>query len=170
MPRQLLARQEFPQASRDLAAAEQMAVLPQHKDMVTGLQQLAQHSSRFWGTVSTVIQSFQGAEELTVGSEGLIVLVVETGPNSIVVKKEGRNLRYRLTDMPPGLALAIAKTQLDASDPHACLLLGACLATTAERKQTYLDEARKYWNQATAAGVDTRLLLPTLSHTYALAQ
>ena len=99
-----------------------------------------------------------------------MVIVVETGPSSITIRNQGRNTRYSFTEMPPGLALAIAKQRLHGSDPDDLLLLGACLATTANQKPAYLDEARKYWMLAQMAGAEVDDLLLTLSDSYDLAQ
>jgi hypothetical protein len=48
-------------------------------------------------------------------------------------------------------------------------LLGACLATCEQPKPQYLEEARKYWLQAQAAGADVDDLLQTLTDSYQLA-
>jgi hypothetical protein len=113
--------------------------------------------------VASVVEGFRGAEEITAGAGSFVVLVVETGPDSITVRKEGRNFRYTFQTMPPGLALAIAREQLDGHNAEDLLQLGACLASTADRKRLYLEEARKYWLRARAAGADVDRLLLTLT-------
>ncbi len=168
--RQALAEHHFETAKKDLTQAESLAVLPEHKAMVQRLRRLAECGERFWKVVGNVVDAFRGTEELTVGSEGLIVIVVETGPSSITIRNQGRNTRYAFADMPPGLALAIAKQQLDGGDPEDLVLLGACLATAADPKPIYRDEARKYWMLAQTAGAEVDDLLLTLSDSYDLAQ
>ncbi len=165
-----LGQHNFDLAQLEIQKANTLAVLPEHQAMVARLKELANHSRSFWNTVATVVRGFQGAEELTVGSGTLVVLVVETGPNSITVRKEGRNLQYSFVNMPPGLALAIAKTRLADGTSENLLQLGACLATVADRKPAYLDEARRYWLEAQDAGADVEQLLLTLTDSYDLAQ
>ncbi len=162
-----LGTHNFDLASIELTNAAKLAVSPDHQAMVARLQRLADLEQSFWQTVTATVKRFQGAEELTIGSGGLVVLVVETGPDSITIRKAGRNQRYSITQMPPGLALAIAKTQLAPNAPDTLLQFGACLATLADTKPVYLQEARKYWQQAKAAGadnVDDLLLTLTDSH------
>lgn len=160
--RAALSQHDFELAGEQLAEAERLAVRPEDQAVVAGLRELRTYSRKFWQTVASVMKAFQGAEELAVGSGGLVVLVVETGPDFITVRKEGRNLRYSLLEMPPGLALAIAKTQLKGYSAQDLMQLGACLATTANRKRIYREEARKYWLRAHAAGADVDRLLLTL--------
>lgn len=167
--RAALAQREFPAAEKQLAAAQMAAVTPEHKDLVNRLQTLAQYTQQFWQVVAAALQSVRAAEELTFDSGQLVVLVVETGPDWITVRREGRNERYALNKMPPGLALALAKRQLDPERAEDLLLLGACLATCEQPKPLYLEEARKYWLQAQAAGADVDDLLQTLTDSYQLA-
>ena len=167
--RQALAEHRFETARKELAVAESLAVLPQHKALVQRTRRLAECGERFWNVVANVVTAFKGAEELTVGASKLMVIVVETGPGSITIRSQGRNTRYTFTAMPPGLALAIAKQQLDIEDPDALVLLGACLAMVADQKPEYLEEAHKYWTRAQMAGAEVDNLLLTLTDSYDLA-
>jgi hypothetical protein len=161
-----LGKHDFQSARRQLRDATAVAVRDDHKAIVAGLTELTAHADKFWMTVASQLQKFQGAEELTFGSGKLIVSVVESSANSITIHIAGKNVRYELTDMPPGLALAVAKLRLDVNNPDHLLQLGACLATVADRKPVYLDEARKYWEQAETLGADVSQLLLTLTDSY----
>lgn len=161
-----LGKHDFQQARQQVKAASALAASDDHKSMVAGVAELTDHANKFWMTVASQLQRFQGAEELTFGSGELIVSVVESSPNSITIHMAGKNMRYELAEMPPGLALAIAKLQLDLNNPDHLLQLGACLATVSDRKPVYLDEARKYWEQAEALGADVSQLLRTLTDSY----
>jgi hypothetical protein len=161
--REALGQHDFERAQRELASASEIAVLPKHQDLVRRWQRLASGSREFWRVVAEAVSRFQGAEELSFDSGALVVLVVETGPDWITIRREGRNERYTLADLPPGLALAIAKTQLDAGRADHLVLLGACLATAAAQKPAYAERARHYWLQAQAAGADVEDLILTLS-------
>jgi hypothetical protein len=165
-----LGKHEFEAAIGGLREAQELAVLPEHQALVARTRQLAEHAQGFWQTVAAVVAGFQGAEELKIGSGNLIVLVVEASPDSLTVRREGRNYSYSFREMPPGLALAIAKTRIRGDDPAGLLQLGACLATLTDRKPIYLDEARRYWLQAQAAGADVEQLLLTLTDSYDLTR
>ncbi len=166
--RQSLNGHDFGQARRELASAADLAAIPQHRAMVERLSRLNQYAERFWKVVAEVVAGFHGGEELTLGSGELTAIVVDTGPRSITIRNQGRNSRYLLVDLPPGLALALAKRQLDGSQPEDALLLGACLAMVAHQKPTYAAEARKYWSDAAAAGARIDDLPLTLTDSYEL--
>ncbi len=161
-----LAEHRFDLAKLELENAAKLAVSSDHKAIVARLQQLADLDRAFWQSVTSRVKRFQGAEELTIGSSGLIVLVVETSADSITVHKEGRNLRYTFAQIPPGLALAIARLQADVNSAEVLLQFGACLATVTPSKPAYIQEARKYWQQAQAAGAEVDELLLTLTDSY----
>jgi hypothetical protein len=64
--------------------------------------------------------------------------------------------------MPPGLALAIARTTLDLQSSEHLIIMGAGLATTREPKPLYTQEARGYWSRALAQGAEVADLLTLL--------
>lgn len=152
----------FTAAQEKLATAAELATRPADRKRVAGWEEVADYSQQFWRVVTAACASFRGAEELHFPENDLVVLVVESGPEEITVRKSGRNLRYSVKEIPPGLAIAIAKTQLDTNRPESLLQLGSFLAAQANRKPRYLEEARKYWERAAAAGGDVSALLTTL--------
>ncbi len=165
-----LAEHQFDQAALELEQAASLAVIPEHQELVRRLGRLAACGQQFWSVVAQVMRGFSGAEELTVGADELIVLVVETGPDWIIIRSQGKNTRYTLADMPVGLALAIARRRLDTGRVEDLILLGACLAAQADLNPTYVNEARRYWLQAQSAGADVDDLLQTLTDSYDLTE
>ncbi len=159
---------QFRRARKELAAAEAVAVSPEHQARVARTRRLADCNERFWDVVTDVVGSFNGAEELSIGSGELVVIVVETGPRSLTIHNQGKNTRYSFVDMPPGLALAVARLRLNETEADDLVLLGAGLATVADRQAKYLDEARKYWTRAASAGAQVQDLLLTLTDKYDL--
>lgn len=161
--RSALAQHAFEEARSRIQQADELVSRPSHQRLVTGFRELEKQGRAFWQTVASVVDQFEGLEEFPVGSSGnMIVLVVETGPQSITVRKAGQTLRYTFGEMPPGLALAIAKTQLDTRNAGDLLQLGAALAMAPERKRIYLEEAARYWRHARATGARVDHLLLTL--------
>jgi hypothetical protein len=159
---------EFRVARLQLGQAGTIARLPEHKELVARLDRLTGLSEQFWTTVRQAMGELRGAEELEIGDSGLIVIVVEAKPDAITIRRNGRNESYRLADMPPGLALAIADRTLDASSSDTPLMKGACLGAMKNPKQMHIDEAKRYWERARTQGAEVDDLLKTLTDSYGL--
>ncbi|MBM4090514.1 MAG: hypothetical protein FJ276_13990 [Planctomycetes bacterium] len=161
--RQAIGEHSFRLAADHLDQAESLAATQEHRERVDRLRILAGHAQRFWDAVSQTTRNFQGAEELQLGDGSAIVAVVDAGADWIIVRHSGVNDRFSFPDMPPGLALAIARLTLNASNPDHLILLGAGLAAHKDGKQVYRDEARRYWLQAQSRGADVSRLLALLN-------
>ena len=147
-----------------------MATLPEHQALVRRLKLLGGHARKFWQVVAQTVPKSRSTEELTFGSADVIVIIVETGPRSITVRSQGKNLKYTVQDMPPGLALAIARRALDGSEAEHSILFGACLATEQDRKPLYVEQAQSHWSDAEARGADVTDLMATLTDSYDLVR
>ena len=159
---------EFRIARLQLSKAGTIARLPEHKELVARLDRLTGLSEQFWTTLRQAMGELRGAEELPIGDSGLIVIVVEAKPDAITIRRNGRNETYPLSDLPPGLALAIADRTLDASSSDTPLIKGACLGAMKNPKQMHIDEAKRYWELARTQGADVDDLLKTLTDSYEL--
>jgi hypothetical protein len=167
--RQALRARDFTTAQQQLDAAAALADHSPHKPLVARLTRLGRHAREFWSVVASAVDRLEGLEELTFGDGALRVLVVESGDGWISVRHNGKNARYTIDEMPVELALAVAKTRLDTRKPEDLLLLGAGLATASDPKPRYVEHARRYWQQAQAAGGAADELLKTLDDSYQLA-
>lgn len=140
--------------------AEQLADVARARSLVDGARQ-------YWAAVARGVRGLRGADELEIGDNAFRVAVVETGPDWITIRHQGKNTRYSVDgSMPPGLALAIARTVLEREDPEHLIWMGAGLATTRERKSSYLLEARRYWTEAGDRGADVADLLLLLDESH----
>lgn len=162
-----LAERQFRVADRMLEQAVGLATNPVEQATVARLRQLGTSAEAFWQVVATAIPRLRAAQELTIGaSADRLVIVVEAGPDSLTIRDQGRNTRYELATMPPGLALAIARSAVDVNDSQSLVLFGACAATVKDRQPVHVDEARRYWEQAQSRGADVDDLLGSLRDTY----
>jgi len=98
----------------------------------------------------------QAGADFKVGSTR--VAVVEPGADEIVIRMQGRNVRYGIADMPAGLALAMAQAWFDET-PANKVLLGAFLLADPNGNN---EDARELWTKAQQQGVPMDDLLPLL--------
>jgi hypothetical protein len=164
--RSAIADHQFRVADRVLEKAATLATSAEHQAMVARLRHLGQRAEQFWNVVAAAARGLSAAEELKIGASDLIVVVVETARDSITIRNQGRNVKYSLTDMPPGLALAIARRAVNENDAQTLILFGACVATVKDLKPMHVDEARRYWEQAKERGADVNDLLAALTDKY----
>jgi hypothetical protein len=164
--RSALSQHEFVEVRRLLEQAGKLAKSDEHVAIVERLQRLADLAEQFWSGVATATRQLQATQEIRVGSGDLIVVVVEIGPDWLIVRNQGRNTRYLIGEMPPGLALAITRQSMNEDDPQTQLLFGAGLATVKDLKPVHLEEARRYWERAAAAGADAAPLQSVLTDKY----
>jgi hypothetical protein len=165
--RSAIADHEFRVASRVLEKAAGLATSDEQRALVERLRHVGQCAEQFWKVVATAIPRLNAAEELKIGSaEEVIVIVVETGQDFVTIRRDGRNVRYTLADMPTGLALAIARRTVDENDAQTLVLFGACLATAKDMTPAHTAEARRYWEQAKLRGADMDDLLDLLDDKY----
>ncbi len=162
-----MAERQFPVAARLLSQAERLATTVEHRAMVQRVRHLGQCAEQFWSLVAKTMPRLQATQELTIGaSADRLVIVVETGRDSITIRNQGRNERYTLATMPAGLALAIARSGVDVNDAQNMVLFGACAATVKNRQPQHVAEARRHWEQAKLRGVEVDDLLATLTDNY----
>ncbi len=160
--RAALGSHDFDKAEQALQKARGMGGTGEQRAMVARIGRLSESTKQFWQTVARQVLRFQGTEELEVGSTGLVVLVVEADDDSIVIRRSGKNTRYRVDDMPIGLAIALFHYQRNANDPELMVMRGAALSTVEPSQPNYLDEARRVWQEAAKGGAAVDDLLLTL--------
>jgi hypothetical protein len=167
--RSAIAVHQFRVAGEALQKAAAVAKTAEHEALVGRWQRLNQCAGEIGDVVTAAALKLQPVEEISIGSGELIVVVVETGRDSITIRNQGRNITYPLADLPAGLALAIARRNLNEDDPQNQVLFGAGLVTANDTKPLHIDEARRYWQRAASAGVAVEDLLATLTDSYKLA-
>ena len=121
------------------------------------LDELGEYVTRFWQAVRRGCQSLESVDELEVGEQR--VAVVEYANERLVLRVAGQNKAYTQKDMPPKLALTLAQLVLKENAAENKVFFGAFLALDAKGDRKL---ARQYWDEAAAAGIDVKRLLPEL--------
>jgi hypothetical protein len=149
------------EAKAQLAQAETLAKLPEHKAMVERLRTLDNYVGQFYHAIDEAVKSFQSGTEIEVGNT--VVVVVEVLPDNLILRVAGMNKRYARNELPAGLAVAIANKWLDQSDPIAKVVNGAYLAVARINAD---ERARALWEEAARAGEPTQNLMLVLDDHY----
>jgi hypothetical protein len=156
-----LEERNLDEANELIAQAENLAKLPEHREKIARLKQLAHYTGEFWRAVDESLKTLSGMGELTIGET--VVSVVESRPNHLVIKVAGQVKRYTRRDMPGGLAMAVANLWFKEGDAAAKAARGALYAV---EKKGDPGKARALWQEAQQSGLDTSALLLTLEEEF----
>lgn len=118
---------------------------------------LANYVTDFWKAVDQGARSAVAMGELTVGES--LISIVEYDRKLFVIRHEGQNKRYTVETIPAKLALTVAQLKLSPESAANKVYFGAFLAMDGKGDRKI---ARRYWDEAAAAGVDVKFLLPEL--------
>jgi hypothetical protein len=162
-----LTKYDFLAADEQIAAAETLAKLPEHQEMVARLKEVALYVKQFRNAVSEGLKNLQVGAELKVGTSTMVV-VVAVSPERLTIRRAGGNVTYPLDELPAGLTMALADSWFKADDPVNRVVKGAYFAVAEGDVASHREKAMKYWEEATAAGVDAKPLLPFLTDNYDL--
>jgi len=111
----------------------------------------------------------RGAESFKVGSS-TIVGMVEADTKRVILRVAGQNKTYQYSDMPVGLAAALADMKLEGSDPVSRVVKGAYVACHRSSSPDQLKTAKTWWEEATLGGADVSHLMPFLTDSYDLTK
>jgi hypothetical protein len=160
-----LSERNLDDADAELAKAELLAKLPEHKAKVARLKDLAYYVREFWKAVGKGLEGLTGGDEIKIGST--YVAVVEVAPTYVIIRLAGTNRRYNILDLPTGLVMAFADRSLNQNDSTTGVFKGAYYAV--DKKEDSLANARRLWQEAISAGIDVKELLTVLDDTYDFA-
>jgi hypothetical protein len=158
--RQALGARNFTAATQHLADAERLARSQEHKEMLARLKQLDHYVHEFWKAVDQGYTNLQPTSILKIGNNE--AAIVEVRPDAMVIRYGGVNKTIKRTQIPSGLAMAIANTWFDSS-PTNKVVKGAFLLVDPAGKP---EDARRMWLEAEAAGVDVQSLMPVIDEKY----
>jgi hypothetical protein len=162
-----LAKNDFLTADEHIAVAESLAKVPEHQEMAARLKEVAMYVKQFRNAVSEGLKSLQVGAEIKVGTSTMVVVVAVT-PERLTIRRAGGNVTYPLDDLPAGLMMALADSWFKADDPVNRVVKGAYFAVAEGDVESHREKAKKYWDEAIAAGVDAKPLLPFLNDKYDL--
>jgi len=162
-----LTKYDFAVADEQIAAADALAKLPEHKEMVARLKEVASYVKQFRNAVNEALKALQPGAEIKVGTSTMVV-VVQITPERMTIRRAGGNVTYPLNELPAGLTMALAESWLNANDPVNRVIKGSYFAVAEGDLDSHREKAKKYWDEAIAAGTDVKHLLPFLTDKYDL--
>ncbi len=153
----------FSMSERDLGGARahldlarKIASTDEQKHAVERLTVVLEHLTEFWKGMHKAAEAIQSGTELAV--KDTVVIVVESGPDALVIRAAGRNLNYRVKELPGALVMAVAESWFDKS-ASSKLLIGTFLCFDGKGRE---DMGRKMLADAAAGGVDVKPFLEEL--------
>jgi hypothetical protein len=144
-------------AKKLVADAGQLAVSDEQHDMVDRVDSLEKYVGEFWSAVHDSVKGLKAADEIDLGSTK--VIVAEAGADALTIHVGGQNRRYQVSQLPSGLAVGLALRWLDPKKPENKVFVGAFYLVD---PKTGPEQAKQAWDEAAAAGVDVKNLLPLL--------
>jgi len=99
-------------AKEKLDAAEALKLTRKEADELTRLREIRSDLDQFWKAVDRGARSLEATEELLI--DGKPVSVVEFTGAKLVIRSQGRNLRYTAQTVPGKIVLKLAERGLDA--------------------------------------------------------
>ena len=160
-----ISEQNFDDAEESLAKAEAQAKLPKHQDAVSRLKQVGGYVKQFRVAVAAAVQGLEAGATFMVGTSTQVAMV-EGFSDKVILRIAGMNRTFRFSEMPPGLAIAIADQKLDGADPVSRVVKGAYLLVHKRLDDESRAKAKTLWDEAQAGGVDMSQLLPFLTDDY----
>ncbi|MBI1903454.1 MAG: hypothetical protein HYS13_20315 [Planctomycetia bacterium] len=153
-----LAHRDLEAAKAQLESARKIAA-PRHAAELDRVGRLHHYVAEFWRAVAESIKMLDGGDQITIA--GITLGIVETGPDLLIVRQNGRNRTYRMEDMPRGLAHGLAERWLNKDEAASPLLMAAFHTVNPTSEPA---EARQLYERAAAAGLraDVDVLLPEL--------
>lgn len=154
--RAAMARRDAASANRDVRAAAKLIQTPEEEVEINRLATLTSHLDEFWKTIAQVVAGLTPAQELNLGKT--LAIVVETNPNRVTLRCEGRNLSFSVKELPRPVVEALVQSGF-ADNAATRVLLGTYLAMDAQGDR---QAARRVWQEATDAGQDIKELMAEL--------
>ena len=164
--RMALSEHQFSAADEHLAQADQLAKTPEQKQAVARVRRLADWLAAFRQALLAQLQSMQGGETIKVGTSTQVTFV-EVNENQLIVRMAGMNRKFPLSEVPAGLALAIADLRFRQGDPTGLQAKAAYLIAQKKPTDESREKARHLLQEAQSAGADVSDLLRLLDENYA---
>jgi hypothetical protein len=156
---------DFVRASMQLATADRLARLPEHRAMIARLKLLADYSQQFQAAFKDGLEKLKSTDELVIDEHR--VAVVEVNPQRIILRTPGQNRSYPMSDLPDKLVVAIADLWFDQNAASTNVFKGAFHAVGPDANPA---EARRFWDEAKRAGADLADLPLVLDDNYDLTR
>jgi hypothetical protein len=106
----------------------------------------------YWDQMAASCQAISGGQEIEF--EGAFIGFVEGTPESVTIRKDGRNLTFAYRELPVGLALVLAEQGAISDIPTWNLQRAAYFAAHADRDADFADRCQALVAEAEAYGHD----------------
>jgi hypothetical protein len=154
--RAALAARDMPTAETHIKTATANAQTPTDRDEIDRLESLLENLTQFWQGIGAAMAKFRPADEIALPDSRLIV--VESRSDYLEVKSAGRKYQYRIETLPTPLVLAIVEQNFG-KDPGSKAIIASFLAIDPQGDRAL---AKRYWQEAAAAGFDCEKLIQEL--------
>lgn len=141
------------------AAAKLKAGDPKYETELNRLELLGNYVTQFWQAVDRAGKTMQASEPRELKSGETIAIFVEYENKTLILKVAGQLRTYPLQTMPAKVALMVAQQELAPNNANNKVIFGTFLLMDAKGDRKL---AKQMWDEAAAAKVDVKFLLPEL--------
>jgi hypothetical protein len=155
--RKAMIQRDLAAARKHLGAASENAQSSEDRDQVDRLQTMLDYLNQFWGGIRGAMAKLSDAEEIVAG--GVRAIVVESGRDALAIKVSGRIHRYSFETLPTSLVMMLVERHFG-KDVDSRAVIATFLAVDPQGDRA---TAKKYWQEAAKADIDTEKLLVELN-------
>jgi len=154
--RTAMSERDLASARKHIKTASANAQNPEDGSQIDRLETMVENLTQFWNGIRASVAKLQPAEEIVVKDDRIVV--VESGRDYLTVRAAGRVRRYQIEAMPTPLVRVIVDLSFG-KDAGSKAIIGTFLAVDPDGDRAL---AKKYWQQAAKAGIDSEKLLREL--------
>lgn len=166
--RNAIGEMNFSMADQELAKATSIAKLDDHKAKIRRLQILSDYVSRFRAAIGQTLGRVNAGDQITLEDDKSFG-IVEISPETLIIRYSGRNLRYPMSELPPGLATRLAEMSLDKDAPGTIAMKAAFVSVNPKLSDADRDKVETWWTEA-ASVADVQDLITAINDDYSLRQ
>ncbi|MBC8350793.1 MAG: hypothetical protein H8E66_02325 [Planctomycetes bacterium] len=157
----------FSVADDEISKALELAKLDEHKAKIVRLQLLSDYVNRFTAAIEATLGRVNAGDQIPIGDKTFGI--VEVSPELLIIRYGGRNLRYPLSELPPGLATRLAEMSLDATAPETVAMKAAFVSINPKIGDDELEKVRTWWEEAASVS-NVQDLITAINDDYSLKQ
>lgn len=156
----------FAVADREIAAALKVAKLEKHQAKVTRLMLLRNYVGRFMEAIEESLGRVNAGDQISITDDRSFG-IVEKSPELLIIRMNGKNYRYPMTELPAGLANRLAEMSLNKDAPETAAMKATFVSINPKVDDAALEKAKEWWDAA-ADLQDTPDLITAINDDYSL--
>lgn len=141
--------QEFEPAKSLLSQVGSTAKSSLQKEQFQRLALLAELVQEFTQYLRQAIGEMQSGQTITVGNSPMAAFVEADG-DQVTFRLSGKNMSFKLSELPVGLAYGVADLKMDTAHPRSLARKAAFAAVHPTIKSIGIEAAKQFWSQAAA--------------------